>query len=148
MIAFSTLLKWLFEHGIHPQQFIRMHTRASLPVTRDSQLSALLVAEPEFARGLAALAGPHRLAVFGWIDQAVFELAYQHDEASGNLAQAMRVLDSYRPDQSGDVALLVAASDSRQMVIANVSFELGLLMLHDLQIDVARMLQDPTRVPE
>jgi len=63
------------------------------------------------------------IALFGWIDQAVLEIATTLEGSFEDIIKISETIDSYRPDQAGDMALAIAKPDWSQFIGVEFNFE-------------------------
>jgi hypothetical protein len=132
MASSADTLEFLFGAPNLAARFSSVEQLWLRPLKRAEVFSATLLADPAFRRSVDALRLPLECAVFGWIDQAVFEIAYCATGDQSVLSQTLSTFDSYRPDQNGDLALAVGRPEWSEAVLVQVSFDSGFMELHIL----------------
>jgi len=68
-------------------------------------------------------------AVFGWIDQAILEVSATASGGVEVLERLAPTLDTYGPDQNGDLMLVIASRDWIKLIAVEASFETGRVTL-------------------
>lgn len=85
------------------------------------QLSRVFLDSPGASAAMIRMGPLYQMALFGWIDQAVFDIAVDTRGDRSGLNPLLKQLDAYRPDQNGDLALAVGDVGWKEAILFRAS---------------------------